>query len=196
MHTIGQLRRSPMRPGTAAAIAFAIGVLCASVAAHAAESERRIRIDVAGGAMAAGSDGVQAGPALGIGVGYAFTDHLEVGANAQTAADIKLFDRSMGFNSVTVGGRYYVLGRSGAVRPWLIGQGGWYEGTVDDSKLFGSTTHREDSGGGLNVGAGFDVPIGNLVSLGTDIRWNQTIGVFNDPGFLTTLATVAFHFGP
>src|SRR5262249_49193545 len=136
------------------------------------------------------------GPAVGIGVGYALTDHLELGANAQATEDINIFDRSIGFNSVTVGGRYYVLGRSRAVRPWLIGQGGWYQGAVDDSKLFGPTTHREDSGGGVNVGAGFDVPVGKLVSLGTDIRWNQTIGVLNDPGFLTTLATVAFHFGP
>jgi hypothetical protein len=47
----------------------------------------------------------------------------------------------------------------------------------------------------VNAGAGFDVPVGDLVSLGADVRWHQTIGVFDDAGFLTTMATVAFHFG-
>jgi Outer membrane protein beta-barrel domain len=188
--------RTNQRTGIITSITLAIGVLCAPVLAHAAESERRIRIDVEGGAMPTGSNGVAAGPALGIGVGYALTDHVELGANAHAASDVHIFDRSMGFGSVTAGARYYILDRSAAVRPWVIGQGGWYTGSVSESNLFGPTTHHEDSGGGVNVGAGCDVPVGKLVSLGTDIRWNQTIGLLNDPGYLTTLATVAFHFGP
>jgi hypothetical protein len=187
--------RTNQRLGTITSITLAIGVLCAPVVAQSAESERRIRIDVEGGAMAGGSKGVEPGGALGVGVGYALTDHLEVGANAQTADHINIFDRSTGFSSVTAGARYYILGRSGPVLPWLIGQGGWYSGSVTESDIFRPITHREDSGGGVNVGAGFDVPVGKLVSVGTDIRWNQTIGVLNDPGFVTTLATVAFHFG-
>jgi hypothetical protein len=47
----------------------------------------------------------------------------------------------------------------------------------------------------VNLGTGLDVPLGRLVSLGVDARWNQTIGPFDDPGFLTTTANVGFHFG-
>jgi len=188
--------RTNQRLGTITSITLAIGVLCAPVVAGAAESERRIRIDVEGGAMPGGSKGVEPGPALGVGVGYALTDHIELGADAQTAAHVNIFDRTTGFSSVTAGARYYVLGRSGAVQPWLIGQGGWYSGSVTQPRLFASTIHHTDSGGGVNVGAGFDVPVGKLVSLGADVRWNQTIGVLDDPGYVTTLANVAFHFGP
>jgi hypothetical protein len=47
----------------------------------------------------------------------------------------------------------------------------------------------------LNVGGGLDVPIGKLVSVGVDLRYHQTFGVFDNAGFMTTLAHVAFHFG-
>jgi hypothetical protein len=184
-----------MRSHTIPLLTLVIGMLCAPVVTGAADNARPVRIDIEPGALAAGTNGVEAGPALAVGAGYALTDSFEVGGHVQTAADVRLFDRSVGYTSVTGGGRYYVLGRAAAVQPWLIGQAGWYQGTISVSKLLGGSYRRTENGGGVNMGAGLDVPVGNLVSLGTDVRWHQTIGVFDNAGFLTTMATVAFHFG-
>jgi hypothetical protein len=184
-----------MRSHTIPLMTLVIGMLCAPVVTRAADNARPVRIDIEPGALAAGTNGVEAGPALAVGAGYALTDSFEVGGHVQTAADVRLFDRSVGYTSVTGGGRYYVLGRAAAVQPWLIGQAGWYQGTISVSKVLGGSYRRTENGGGVNMGAGFDVPVGNLVSLGTDVRWHQTIGVFDNAGFLTTMATVAFHFG-
>jgi hypothetical protein len=184
-----------MRSHTIPLLTLVIGMLCPPVVTRAADNARPVRIDIEPGALAAGTNGVEAGPALAVGAGYALTDSFEVGGHVQTAADVRLFDRSVGYTSVTGGGRYYVLGRATAVQPWLIGQAGWYQGTISVSKLLGGSYRRTENGGGVNMGAGLDVPVGNLVSLGTDVRWHQTIGVFDNAGFLTTMATVAFHFG-
>jgi len=184
-----------MRSHTIPLLTLVIGMLCAPVVTRAADNARPVRIDIEPGALAAGTNGVEAGPALAVGAGYALTDSFEVGGHVQTAADVRLFDRSVGYTSVTGGGRYYVLGRAAAVQPWLIGQAGWCHGTISVSKLLGGSYRRTENGGGVNMGAGLDVPVGNLVSLGTDVRWHQTIGVFDNAGFLTTMATVAFHFG-
>ena len=184
-----------MRPRTIVTTALAIGVLCAPIVSTAAEKARPIRIDVEPGALAAGTNDVDAGPAFAIGAGYALTDAVELGAHAQTAANVELFDRSVGYTSVTAGARYYVLGRAAAVQPWLIGEAGWYQGTACGVEAL-RPLHRADAErGGINMGAGFDVPVGKLVSLGTDVRWHQTFGVFDNDGFLATMATVGFHFG-
>ena len=83
------------------------------------------------------------------------------------------------------------------MRPWLVGEAGVYRAQARFQSLLFSYSHveRTANGGGLNLGGGFDVPLGRLVSLGVDARWNQTLHVFNDPHFVTTMANVSFHFG-
>ena len=175
---------------------------------------RRMRIDLRAGAKIAGSDPevriagdeVHAessqGLGLGIGVGYALSEHFDLAADAESTGegtDLSLFDSgtSASFDSVTAGVRYYPIGRRRWVRPWLIGEAGWYhaEAAVFESGLFHRERHEvDDDGGGLNVGAGFDVPVGRLVSLGAGIRYNKTLGVFDDPSYTTAMAQVSFHF--
>ena len=138
---------------------------------------------------------MHAGPSVAIGAGYAVTEHIELGATAQTAGSVELFGDSIRYTSVTGGCRYYLLGRARPVRPWLIVQTGWYRADSTSFRLFGGTRTRADNAAGVNLGGGFDVPIGKLVSLGLDVRYHQTFGVFDDPGFVTTMANVAFHFG-
>jgi hypothetical protein len=181
--------------------------LSAPIGSAAADPERPTRIDLNGGALAGGTDAsvrehgtrttaeVDAGPAVGVGAGYALTDHLEVGGHVLAADSPALFGHSVGYTSVTAGCRYYLLGRSGPVQPWLIGQGGWYRGASRFSTVFGSDTNRDENGAGVNAGGGLDVPIGKLVSVGVDLRYHQTLGVFDNAGFVTTMANVAFHFG-
>lgn len=164
-------------------------------------ADAKYRIDLRGGALAWG-DAVEgheaahaAGPALAIGAGYRLTEHAEIDASAQAAAQgATLFGRTQSYSSVTAGGRWLFFGRDAVVRPWLGGEAGWYEGRSSVSTLFGTETRVAD-GGGFNVGTGFDVPLGSLVSIGADVRYHQTLGVFDDPGFVTTLANVSFHFG-
>ncbi len=169
-----------------------------------AASDGRYRIELRGGAVAWGqsvdsADSATrgAGPALGLGAGYRVTDHVELDASALGAAQGGgLFvGRTRSYDSVTAGGRYFFLGPDAVVRPWLGGEGGWYRARTSEYSLFGATVTRVADGGGVDVGTGFDVPLGRLVSIGTDVRYHQTLGVFDDPGFVTTLATVSFHFG-
>jgi hypothetical protein len=195
-------------------MAWAITLLLGHVAAHdasAAEPTRPLRLDVEGGALVAGSDvdvsigstdvslDTDAGPALSVGVGYAVIDQLEVGAAFHAAStDGDFFDSDVDYIGLTAGLRYYPLGRAVMVRPWLTAAGGWYHAEADLNyiSLFGPVDDdRTDDGGGVNVGGGLDVPIGRRVSVGGDLRYHRTFGVFDDPGFLTTMVNVAVYFG-
>jgi hypothetical protein len=165
-------------------------------------ADAKYRVDVRGGALAWGNsvEGHEpaqgAGPALAVGAGYRLTEHTEIDASAQAAAQgATLFGRTQTYDSVTAGGRYLFFGSDAVVRPWLGGEAGWYQGRSSVTTLFGGTDTRVANGGGFNVGTGFDVPLGRLVSIGADVRYHQTLGVFDDPGFVTTLANVSFHFG-
>ena len=89
----------------------------------------------------------------------------------------------------------------GRVRPWLVGQVGWYRasGSVSDCYLFcgGDDEHksREDDAFGLNVGAGVDVAVTDLVSLGLDVRYHDAFDALGGLQFVTTMLNVGFHFG-
>ncbi len=176
----------------------------AATADAAATPDTRYRIDVRAGALPVGTEGHGAGPALGLGAGYALTEHVDLTASGDVAAHgAALFGDSESFRSITAGARLYPLGRHTVVRPWLGAEGGWYGVRhVEDSLYFSHyyTPHvesrvRDSNGGGINFGSGVDVPLGRHVSIGTDVRYHQTLGVFDDPGFLTTMANVSFHFG-
>lgn len=166
--------------------------------AQAEVKDTRYRIDLRGGALAAETGRVHgAGPVLALGAGYLFSDRIDLTATGGTAAHgALLFGRTESFGSLTAGARYYPIGRDRRVRPWLAGETGWYHTRTVESSLFGgSHTQRVADGGGINIGTGFDIPLGRYVSLGTDVRYHQTIGVTSNPGFLTTLANLSFHFG-
>jgi Outer membrane protein beta-barrel domain len=184
-------------------------ILAACLARNAAATnDGRYRIDLRAGALAWGQDPkvrggykletADAGPALGIGGGYRLNDHFDIGGSGQAASkSTVLFGRTTSYTSLTAGPRYYPFGRDLRFRPWLAGEAGWYHGRSTLSLLLRNTrTERSGDGGGLNAGTGFDVPVGRLVSLGADVRYHQTLGVFgNNPGFVTTMANVSFHFG-
>ena len=184
-------------------------ILAACLARHAgAANDARYRIDLRGGALAWGEDpkvrsgyeldSADTGPALGIGAGYRLNDHFDIGASSLAASkSTVLFGRTTSYAALTAGPRYYPFGRDLRVRPWLAGEAGWYHGRSSLSLLFHNTrTERSGDGGGLNAGSGFDVPVGRHVSLGADVRYHQTLGVFeSNPGFVTTMANVSFHFG-
>lgn len=196
-------------------LAWAITLLAGHLGAYpasAVEPARPLRLDIEGGALVAGSDvevdfggrdvslDTDVGPALAFGVGYALIDHLEVGGTfhaASTGGD--LFDSDVDYIALAAGLRYYPLGRAVIVRPWLQAAGGWYraEADLNTITIFGTSSDddRADNGGGVNFGGGFDVPIGRRVSIGGDLRYHQTLGVFDDPGFLTTMVNVAVYFG-
>jgi hypothetical protein len=200
------------------AFATVLTIICATVVTAAAADDpdalRRIRIDLRAGAKIAGTDPdvtiagerVHAkssqGIGLGLGLGYALNDTFDVVLDGESTGEgtkLHLFDSGTAatFDSITAGMRYYPFGRRHRVRPWLIGEGGWYDGhaATFDNGIFHHEHHSvSDSGGGLNVGAGFDVPVGHLVSLGADVRYNKTLGVFDDPSNATAMAHLSFHF--
>jgi Outer membrane protein beta-barrel domain len=185
----------------------AVAVLLASTTVSAAPATRW-RIDTGAGALAAGNDvsftdhGVrrtadtEVGPALRLGAGYRLTDRFDLNASAQVAStDAALYGRDIGYTALTGGTRCYPWGRDLRVRPWLLGEAGWYR-AESRVQLFGASyTERTANGAGFNLGSGFDVPLGRFISLGFDARWNQTVGVFDNPGFLTTTANLGVHFG-
>jgi hypothetical protein len=189
----------------------AAAFLLTSTAVFAAEADplpTRFRIDLTPGVLAAGSDvsftedGVRrtadtsVGPAIRLGGGYKLTEHFDLSASAQGAnTSGEFFGRRVGYTGITGGTRFYPLGRDTRVRPWLVGEAGWYHAHSRFDFVIGSVSERSADGGGLNVGTGFDVPIGRHFSVGFDTRWNQTLGLFNDPGYLTTNANLGFHFG-
>jgi hypothetical protein len=194
--------------------ALAITLLAGHItagAASAVEPARPVRLDIEGGALVAGSDvdvninggdvslDTDVGPAFSFGAGYARIDQLEVGGAFHAAStDGELFDSDVDYTAVTAGLRYYPLGRAVVVRPWLQVAGGWYRAEADfDTITIGTSSDddRAENGGGMNFGGGFDVPIGRRVSVGGDLRYHQTFGVFDDPGFLTTMVNVAVYFG-
>jgi hypothetical protein len=181
-------------------------------AASAVEATRPVRLEIEAGALVAGSDATVdiagsnvsidtgVGPAFAVGAGYALTDHLEVGGAFHAAStDAELFADDVSYIALTPHLRYYPLGRAVIVRPWLAVAGGWYRADADlgSFSLFGSNQDddRADDGGGMNFGGGLDVPIGRRVSLGAALRYHQTLGVFDDPGFLTTMVNVGVYFG-
>jgi hypothetical protein len=192
-----------MKPSTTISALIVGAGLLGSAAAFADAPARPFRLDVSFGALAGGSDavvgddGIDTDPGLAgaLGFGYAVTEHVEVGATTQAATSTLILDDNVGYTSVTAGARVYPLGRDLRVRPWLVGQGGWYRARITREVLFADDVSETEHGGGINGGAGIDVPLGRLVSIGVDARYHQTFGVFDDPGFVTTMANVAFHFG-
>jgi len=195
-------------------LAFTAATLAMLVAASvtvAVEATRPFRLDVEGGALVAGSDvetdiggssvsvDPDVGPALSIGAGYALNDYFEVGGAFHAASsDGDLYDSDVDYTAITAGLRCYPLGRAVVVRPWLSVAGGWYHAEADLNyiSLFGPVDDdRSENGGGLNFGGGLDVPIGRRVSVGGAVRYHQTFGIFDDPGFLTTMVNVAVYFG-
>lgn len=177
------------------------------------QATRRMRIDIKGGALVAGNDAhvtidgkperarADVGAATGLGVGYRLSDLFDATIDSDWTSNISSEPIDASYTSVTAGARFYPIGRDHVVRPWLLGEAGWYHGEAEKTVKRGEfpfsrvhTSSTDDDGGGLNIGAGFDVPVGRLVSLGAGLRYNQTLGVFDDPGYLTTMAQVSFHF--
>jgi outer membrane protein W len=180
--------------------------------ALAVEATRPIRLEIGGGALVAGSDATVdiggsdvsidtgVGPALSVGAGYALIDHLEVGATFHAAStDAELFAEDVSYVALTPYLRYYPLARAVIVRPWLAVGGGWYRAHADLGTFSFSGNDPDDDrtedGGGMNFAGGLDVPIGRRVSVGADLRYHQTLGIFDDPGFLTTMVNVGVYFG-
>lgn len=166
------------------------------------------RIDVEGGAMAGSSDvtvrddgtevtfDTDAGGSWAIGGYWVANDHLEVGGQYQQviAALSVVPASSLVYNSVTAGARYQLLPRDRRVRPWLVGQLGWYGARGQADFLFDEVSET-DNGFGFNVGGGIDFQLSKLVSLGADLRYHHAVDVLGGLDYMTTMVNVAFHLG-
>lgn len=190
-----------MNRSTLYAVAAAIGIAAAS--AHGG-----VRLDFEGGAALGTSDTtVGQGPAshrtrsrtggsYTIGVATDVNQYLDVGGQFQQAVATTFVDEGVNLLSVTAGPRVYPLGRDHRVRPWLTGQVGWYHGSATYQPLFsGNSQSRSDDGFGFNAGAGLDVQVTPRVSVGTDLRYHQAVGVLDGIHQFTPMVNVAYTFG-
>ena len=96
-------------------------------------------------------------------------------------------------------------------RPWLIAEGGWYRANAQIDEVavpvagecfphcpFGFPGFHHsggpDDGFGFNVGTGFDFALTPWLSIGPDVRYQHAVNVLGNLDFVTTSATVGFHF--
>jgi hypothetical protein len=161
------------------------------------------------------------GGSYAVGTYYAVTDHFELGGQfAQSLSrDVEHLANSNGSTtkepaldifSLTFGARVHALSPDHRLRPWLIGEAGWYRASaeVDEIPTRGSCIphcpifsffglHHSggpDDGFGFNVGAGFDVAVTRWLSIGPDVRYHRAVNVLGNLEFITTTANAALHF--
>jgi opacity protein-like surface antigen len=189
-------------PVNVRAVLLSLAVVCPAVSLAGG------RIDVEGGAMAVSSNvtiqdagtevtfDTHAGGSWAIGGYWIANDHLEVGGQYQQviAALSVVPASSLVYNSVTAGARYQILPRDRRVRPWLVGQLGWYNASGEVDYLFDQVSET-GNGFGFNVGGGIDFQLSKLVSLGADLRYHHAVGVLGGLDYMTTMVNVAFHLG-
>jgi opacity protein-like surface antigen len=182
-------------------------LVLAAVVSLSRPATARWRLDTEGGAMIRASsigfsgrtvDADTAG-SFAFGGGYSLNDYVELGGQFQQSISVQIFDDSFDVSTVTAGARVYLLPQ-GRVRPWLVGQIGWYR--VDASLVncvffCNGNEHddRVDNSFGLNVGGGLDVAVSKLISLGVDVRYHDAVSAFGGTGFVTSMFDVGFHFG-
>ena len=205
MKTIHSNRRVPQ---ILLGVAFSVA---AAVPTVGAASAGPVRLDLGSGIFAKGGRvsvkehgrrrriDSSAGPALALTLGYAVSEYVDAVASGEVATTAGIFDGTS-YAALNAGARVYPLGRGLRVRPWLIGEAGWIhaDATHRSLGLFGSpshTHHWQDDGGNLQFGGGFDIPIGTHFSLGPDVRYHRTVGVFNDPGYVSAMLNLSFHIG-
>jgi len=167
------------------------------------------------------------GGSYALGAAYAIGNHFELGGQFQHALSRQAHrlrlpggpfstttataNPALDVFSVTVGGRVHLLPPERRVRPWLVGQLGWYRATAEVDErtgppslsgcvphcpLAGLRLHHSgsDDGLGVNVGGGVDVALNQLISVGIDVRWHRLFNLLDHLSFLTTMASLSFHF--
>jgi hypothetical protein len=111
-------------------------------------------------------------------------------------------DSELDVFSLTAGGRFHLTPPARRVRPWVVGELGWYHATASvDEPFCGRTTggapltYYDGSGDGvgLNAGGGLDLALTDMLSVGLDVRYHHAF-VLGDFRFVTTMATVGVHF--
>lgn len=138
---------------------------------------------------------VDDGAQFGIEGGWTATDALEIGGTVQLGNAI--FDSSA--TSVTAGPRYAFRDKDAVVRPFAVGQLGYYVVGVDTSVPTGGLfdflgPDETDDGFGFNVGGGVDVYPLRWLSVGADVRYHRAF-VFGGVNYFTTMLGAAVHFG-
>lgn len=182
----------PMRNSVAGGVIGLVILLLLSTPA-----EGRWRLDVEGGAFVPDDDAVSVGGSFAVGGGYSLNDYVEVGGQFQgnySGIDIGLVSDTFEVYSLTGGPRIYVLPSTYRIRPWVVGQIGWYRARAAASFFGAEVENTEDAFGG-NVGGGFDVAIVPRVSLGVDVRYHRPVDVFDGFDFVTAMLNVGLHFG-
>jgi hypothetical protein len=131
------------------------------------------------------------GGSFGAGGGFGLGDLVDVTAHFQTnISDLDEDFDLLEVYSFTVGSRVYLM-PPGRFRPWVIGEIGWYHARADG--LF--EDEIDDDSFGMNVGAGFDIFVHRIVSLGADIRYHNAFDAFDGMDFVTTMFNVGIHLG-
>ena len=164
------------------------------------------------------------GGSYALGAGYAITDRIELlgqfqhslsrdiralrfearsglvaqSSNLTARADLDVF-------SLTGGARLHLLPSGQRLRPWLVGQMGWYRATAElkdpiceGGRIYcGPSVARyngSSDGFGVQGGGGFDYAVSGLVSVGVDVRYHKAFDLIGGLHFVTTMATVGIHF--
>jgi len=164
----------------------------------------------------------ETGGTYAVGARYAITEHLELGGQFEQSLsrDADRLPNSRGsvtrnaaldIFSVTFGTRIHLLSSDHRFRPWLIAEGGWYRANAQIDEVavpvagecfthcpFGFPGFHHsggpDDGFGFNVGTGFDFALTPWLSIGPDVRYHHAVNVLGNLDFVTTSATVGFHF--
>lgn len=151
-----------------------------------------VEVDVGGQQVDASTDD---GAQFGVEGGWTVTDALELGGLVQFGGAI--FDSSA--LSVTAGPRYSFLDKGSPVRPFAVGQLGYYAVGVETSSTTGGLfdflgPDETKDGFGFNLGGGLDVFPLPWLSVGADVRFHRAF-VFGGVNYFTTMLSVAVHFG-
>jgi len=171
------------------------------------------------------------GGTYALGASYVLSNHFEVGGQFQHSLSRQV-DRltiptrfpetvpkgltakpALDVFSVTAGTRVHLLPQDRRVRPWLIGQVGWYRARAEVTELLGpaqlpcgapincfpvGTLRIRRSGGddgfGFNVGGGVDVALTRLLSVGADVRYHRAVNVLENVDFVTTMVSLGLRF--
>lgn len=161
------------------------------------------------------------GGSYALGMGYVLTDHVELTGQFQHSLsrdadrlgdlfgrrrveklDIRTTDSELDVFSVTAGGRLHLLAPGHRVRPWIIGQLGWYRASAQVLTFTCGRGCRPplhfigglEDGFGINAGGGIDVAVTPTVSVGFDARYHRAFGLLGELQFLTTMAVVSLRF--
>ena len=196
-------------------LVLALAVVVAATLLVSRAEAARWRIDAEGGAIVPTTDlqltsggpgeSLDAGGAFSVGGGFGVGDWVDLTAQFQSGfMDVSNFDAFLDLFSFTTGLRAY-LTPPGLVRPWLIGQIGWYGADASFHSYYGydhdhgydhEHHHETDNSFGFNAGGGIDFSINRRVSLGLDVRYHNAFDAFNGLEFVTTMIDVGIHFGP